>query len=294
MKRHLLLFVLVSLIVPIVHAQPLAEIRELTPIARPAAAPATVADGVRALRERAVPKVIAVDLHDSAFLIPIAGNTAGNNGTYFRSDVVIANYRSAAQRIGVGWMVAGADNTHQPLVYFTIPANTVAALDDFVGATLGKTGLGGILIFGVDGAGNNDSAASLDGFSRIWTNQPGASGTVSQNFDAVSITDSIGSLTAYIVGLKQSSDFRSNVGVVNLDSVAHNWTVRSVQTGASTTLTVPAYSVVQTGIAAGSASGSSPSVVLTLNSDGFGFWWSAYASSTDNRTGDGWVCRAKQ
>jgi len=294
MKGRLTFLAVALLVAPILHAQTLAEVRELTPIARPAGAPETIADGVRSLRERAVAKVIGVDLRDSAFLIPIAGNTAGGNGTYFRSDVTIGNYRSAMQNIGVGWLVAGADNTHNPLSYFTIPANSVASIDDFVGKTLNKTGLGGILIFGVDSAGNDDSNASLDGFSRIWTNQPGALGTVSQNFDAVTLTDSIGSLTAYIVGLKQSSDFRANVGVVNLDSVAHSWTATSVQTGAVTTLTVPAYSVVQTGVAAGSASASSPNVVLTLKSDGFGFYWSAYASSTDNRTGDGWVARAKQ
>jgi len=294
MKRHLPSIILVSLIAPILHAQTLAEVHELTPIARPAGAPATIAEGVRSLRERAVPKVIAVDLRDQAFLIPIAGNTAGSGGTYFRSDVAIGNYRSATQNLGVGWMVAGANNAQAPLSYFSIPANSVATLDDFVGKTLNKTGLGGILIFGVDSAGNNDSAASLDGFSRIWTNQPGAVGTVSQNFDAISLTDSIGSLTAYIVGLKQSGDFRANVGVVNLDTATHTWTARSVQTGAVTTLTVPPYSVVQTGVAAGSATPSSPNLVLTLQSDGFGFWWSAYASSTDNHTGDGWVCRAKQ
>jgi len=272
---------------------------QLIPIERPAGAPAELGDAVQQIRadflQRAggSKRVVSVDTSDSSFLIPIAGNTAGSGGTYFRSDVVIANYRAVTQNIGIGWMALGADNTHSPLTYFTIPANTVAALDDFVGQTIHKTGLGGILVFGVDSGGANDSSANLDGFSRIWTPQPGSSGSVSQNFDAVSLTDSIGSLTAYILGLKQSASFRSNVGVVNLDTVSHTWTVRSVQTGATTTLTVPPYSVVQTGIVAGSA-GSSPNFAVTVNSDGFGFWWSAYASSSDNVTGDGWVARAKQ
>jgi hypothetical protein len=37
-----------------------------------------------------------------------------------------------------------------------------------------------------------------------------------------------------------------------------------------------------------SASGNS---ALTLTPNRFGFWSSAYASSIDNRTGDGWVAR---
>jgi len=274
---------------------------QLIPIERPVGAPAELGDAVQSVRADfpqrtggVRQRVVTVYTSDSAFLITIAGNTAGSGGTYFRSDVVIANYRGVTQNIGIGWMALGADNTHVPLVYFTIPANTIASLDDFVNTTLHKTGLGGILVFGVDSGGNNDSGADLDGFSRIWTPQPGSSGSVSQNFDAVSLTDSIGSLTAYIIGLKQSASFRSNVGVVNLDTVSHTWTVRSVQTGAVTTLTVPPYSVVQTGVAAGSATGSNANFGVTVNSDGFGFWWSAYASSSDNVTGDGWVARAKQ
>jgi hypothetical protein len=268
-------------------------------IPRPELAPATIGEAVQSLRAPLVrsaavrTEVISIDSRDSSFLIPIAGNTAASNGTYFRSDVVIANYRASEQRVGVGWMAAGQDNTHSLLTYFTIPSNTVLAQDDFVAQVLGKTGLGGVVVFGVDAIGNNDSTARLDGFSRIWTYQPGSAGTVSQNFDAVSLLDSIGSLTAYLVGLKQSADFRTNIGVVNLDSVAHVWTAKSVQTGAITTISVPPYSVVQTGLAPGSASGVG-NVALTLISNGFGFWWSAYGSTVDNRTGDGWVARAKQ
>jgi len=258
----------------------------------PANAPRTIAEGVMVMpRVRA--SVIAVDFHDTAFIIPVAGNLQGSGGTFFKSDVSIANYRSATQRIGVGWMAQGVNNGNSALQYFTIPVNTVANLNDFVGVTLGKTGLGGLFIEGVDAAGAIDSNASLDAFSRIWTPQPGSSGSVSQNFDAVSLTDSIGSLTAYIIGLKQSNAFRSNVGIVNLDTVAHNWTIRSAITGASSTVTVQGFSITQTGAPAGSAD-SGGNVALTLNSDGFGFYWSAYGSSTDNTTGDGWISRAKQ
>jgi hypothetical protein len=276
-----------------VGAQPVQMVTQLERIERPELAPRTIEEAVARSRQVRA-QVIAIDLHDSEFIIPIAGNAAGGNGTYFRSDVVIANYRGAAQRIGVAWLQSGQNNVGAPLVYFNLPANTIVAQDDFVGAALGKSGLGAVAVYGVTAAGLNDDDASLDGFSRIWTLQPGSAGSVSQTFDAISTTDSIGSVTAYVVGLKQSGDFRSNVGIVNLDTAAHNWTVRSIATGASSTINVPAMSVVQTAIANGSGSGSSGQTALTLNSDGFGFWWTAYGSSTDNRTGDGWVARAKQ
>jgi len=274
-------------------AQILHEETGFTRIERPAGAPATVHEAVQNLRSRVHANVINLDSHSSSFVIPIAGNAQGNGGTYFRSDFTIANYRSSAQRISVSWLAQGQNNANSPVTYFNLPANTTVAQDDFVGISLGKTGLGGVAVIGVDSNGNSDDNAQLDGFSRIWTPQPGSAGSVSQNFDAVSLTDSIGSITAYIVGLKQSSAFRSNIGVVNLDSSAHSWTARSLYTGVATTLTVQPYSVTQTGLAAGSGS-SGGNLSVSLNSDGFGFFWTAYASSTDNVTGDGWVARAKQ
>ncbi|HXH41453.1 MAG TPA: hypothetical protein VNN08_22690, partial [Thermoanaerobaculia bacterium] len=114
-----------------------------------------------------------------------------------------------------------------------------------------------------------------------------------QNFTSVSLQDSLGSLTAYALGLRQDSGFRVGAGVVNLDSVSHTWTVTSIATGARATIFVPAYSLAQTTLPGGFGSPAG-NVNLTFNSDGSGFWWSGYASSTDNVTGDGWVSRATQ
>ena len=252
----------------------------------------TIAQAV-ALHRSVRASVIELDIHDAAFIIPIAGNAAGSNGTFFRSDVSIGNFRSVQQRIGVGWLAQGTNNASASLQYFNVPANTVANLNDFVGTTLGKTGLGALFIEGVDSNNAIDPNASMDAFSRIWTPQPGSSGTVSQNFDAVALNDSIGASTAYILGLKQSAAFRTNVGIVNLDTVAHTWTVRSAITGVSNTVTVQPFSVSQGGAPAGAAD-SGGNVALTVTPDAGGFNWTAYGSSNDNATGDGWISRAKQ
>lgn len=272
----------------------------LLPIAAPPSAPLTVGDAVRTVRtQRPVTKspqsdVIKIESTDEAFIIPIAGNAPGSNGTYFRTDLALVNDRLSAQNIGIGWMAQGVDNTNAGIAYYSLPANTFVAIDDFVGGTLQKQGLGALFVFGVTASGATDSSALIDGYSRIWTPQPGSKGTVSQSFPAVSLTDSIGSLVADLVGLKQNAQFRTNIGVVNLDSVTHTWTARAAGSGVVTTITVPPFSMVQVPLASSSAGTSSGNVGLELKSDGFGFWWSAYGSSTDNYTGDGWVSRATQ
>jgi hypothetical protein len=281
------------------HAQILRVVEDVPRMQAPAGTPATLGEALKAFRETKHAEVIAGEIHDDAFVIPISANAQGANGTYFRSDLTIANYRGSDQVVGIGFMAAGVDNTNAPLTYITVPANSSYVSNDFIGSTLGRTGLGAILVFGYTSSTNGsvDSNAELDGFSRIWTPCPTTAcpggGFVSQTFDAVDLHDSLGSLTAYVLGLKQSSDYRTNVGVVNFDSVQHTWTIRSAATGAVTTITVPPISVVQSGLAAGSGSPQG-NVILTLNSDGSGFYWSAYGTSVDNKTGDGWVSRAKQ
>lgn len=266
---------------------------ELRRTPAPEGASATVGDIIGALRGRLKASVISVDWSTDSFVVPVAGNAAGSGGTYFRSDFTFNNDRLTDQLIAVGWMAQGANNCTAPLTYFTLTANSVTFADDFIGRQLNRTGLGAVLVVAVDATGNLDDEGEIDGVSRIWTPQPNSNGTVSQNFAAISVTDSLGSVTATLMGLKQSTQFRSNVGIVNFDDVPHLWTFQSIPTGTITKVSVQPCSMTQTGLAAGSAS-STGNVALSVKSDGFGFWWSGYGSSTDNVTGDGWVTRAIQ
>ena len=263
--------------------------------ARPANAPATIGELVERMQSERSASVISVEWSKESFIIPVAGNAPGGGGTYFRSDVVFNNDRLAGQRIAVGWMAQGINNCAAPLQYFTLSANSVTIADDFVGQTLGKTGLGAVLVVAVDATGALDEEGLIDGYSRIWTPQPGSpSGTTSQNFTAIDVQDSIGSLPATLMGLKQSNQYRTNVGIVNMDNAAaHTWTFTSIFNGRVTTVSVQPCSMALTGAAANSASPTG-NVAFTVKSDGFGFWWSGFGSSTDNTTGDGWVARAIQ
>jgi hypothetical protein len=242
----------------------------------------------RVYREKSRPRasIIAVDWDDSEFIIPAAGSLQGNQGTYYRSDVTLSNQRSVAQKIAVLWVAQGVNNGSSLVTYFSLPASSVTFQDDFVAKALGKTGLGGIVVIGVDAANNPDPNAQLDGFSRIWTPQPNAGGTVSQEFAAVDYEDTLS--TSYGYGLRQDPQFRTNIGFVNLYATSNTFNVAIVGTGGTTnfTQTVMPYSMQQRSVPAGNWG----NFFVRVNSAATNFnWWSAYASSTDNITGDGWV-----
>ncbi len=158
---------------------------------------------------------------------------------------------------------------------------------------LGKTGLGSILVFAELPNGNSDLNARLLGFSRIWSNQPNANGTVSLQFPAVSPQDSLSTAHGYALGLRHDGQYRTNVGIVNLDTVARTWTVRIVglnQTG-QFNVTVQPFSMMQVPLPAGNYG----DLFLDLQAtSGSNFYWSGYGASVDNITGDGWVSRAIQ
>lgn len=241
---------------------------------------------LRQAKEGPRTNVVSVDWEQSAFLIPAAGSLQGNQGTFYRSDVTIANLRSVAQKIGVLWFAQGVDNGSSAVQYYTINANTTIFTADFVGSLLGKSGLGAIMVIAVDAANNPDSDAKLDGFSRIWTPQPNASGTVSQEFAAVDPFDTLA--TSYGYGLRQDAQYRTNVGFVNAYGTSNTFTVNVIGTGGSTsfTHTVKPYSMDQRPV----PSGSWGNFFIRVSSAPTNFnWWSCYASSTDNLTGDGWV-----
>ena len=256
----------------------------------------TVGDMVAELtrsRSNVRTKVVNADTTNSAFLFPAAGSVQGAGGTFFKSDGMLVNHRNASQRITMGWIAQGVNNASRPVVPFQLNAVTPYTLEDFVTTSLHESGLGAVLVSGTLASGNADSNALLDGFSRIWTPQPGAQGTVSIAFPSISVLDSLGNAFAYAIGLRHDAGFRTNVGIVNLDNQAHTWTVSvNGQTGLMTSfsVTVEGISMRQVSIPAGEYK----ILLIALAPDVNGFWWSAYAASVDNITGDGWVSHAAQ
>jgi len=241
------------------------------------------------------PNIVSVDWTKESFIIPAAGSLQGSNGTFFKSDVTIANRRNVPQVISVGFLARGVNNGTALVQKFTIAANTTTIDNDFVSTRLGKSGLGTLLVIAVTSTAAGapvDDLAEIDGFSRIWTPQPiqpGASssiGTVSQAFESIDLEDSLAGSFGY--GLKQDENFRTNLGFVNLYDAPNTFTIQVVGTRGSTTFTqtVQPYSMEQPSVPGGILG----DFVIRVDSAAANFnWWSAYGASVDNRTGDGWV-----
>ncbi|HJT18229.1 MAG TPA: hypothetical protein VJ853_12605, partial [Thermoanaerobaculia bacterium] len=218
-----------------------------------------------------------------------AGNIAGANGTFFHSDLSIANRAGVSQRIAIAFLRRGVNSGSDSVTIMTLSANSVTDIDDFVASKLNKTDLGALLISGENADGSIDATALLDATSRIWTAQPGSAGTVSQSLSAIPIDDVIAD--SYALGLKQDSRFRTNVGFVNTSGNTRNFNVTVRGTSGTTTMTaqtVP-YSMNQVAIPAGNW-GDLSLLVGTSATDLD--WWSAYGTTVDNVTGDGWVSHA--
>jgi hypothetical protein len=254
----------------------------------------TVADLVRKLPkpDGLRRKVINAESVSNGFIFAAAGSVQGAGGTFFRSDVTIVNHRDIAQDVGIAFMAQGVDNSNEPLHVFPFGANQPIVQDDLVGF-LQKSGLGSLFVLAVNANGDPDTNGEIDGSSRIWTPQPGASGSVSQGFPSVSLLDSFGSATAYALALRHDTGFRTNAGIVNLDSVAHTWTVtvNGVHPPMSSfNITVPAFSMKQQVI----PNGNYGNLLLAFETNDTGFWWSAYGAAVDSISGDSWSSHASQ
>lgn len=237
-------------------------------------------------------KALLLDATSSAICFAAAGHILGANSVVlWRSDLQLANYRNVAQKVAVGFLSAGVNNGSKIPQIITLPANTVLFYRDFVGAQLHESGLGSILVIGV--LSDNvtpDSSASIDGGSRIYTTN-GAGGSLNQFFPSVPVNDLFGGGRGVSMGLRSDSVFRTNVGIVNFDTVnSHTFTVRAVGNGVSnsTNINVPPLSMVQTG----SPAGNWGDIFVQFDAPAGSFNWSAYGAAVDGSTSDGWSVHA--
>lgn len=226
-------------------------------------------------------------------LIPAAGNAPGQNGTYFRSDIQIANLRNADQRVLMYWLPQGSSGAAITPLAIDLGASRGFSSDDFVANVLHQTGVGGIEFVGVTPAGVPDPAAQLQVTSRIWTPRPdNADGTMSQTFPAIVMPGSTAN-SKTIFGMRHSSQYRVNVGIANPSSTTHRFRVAVRINTASTDETdqfemeLPARSILQRNSTALTRVG----VVQVLIEDitgGAATDWQAWASTIDNQSGDAW------
>jgi hypothetical protein len=226
-------------------------------------------------------------------VIPAAGNAPGSNATYFRSDVTIANLNDVAQNVVVLWLPNGDPGAIRNFK-ITIPPGPAFTYVDFVGQTLGLTGVGSLMILPVDATGNLDVNGALDAYSRIWSPAPNSGqGTFSQPFPAVDIFHLQDSRDAMMLGLRQDAGFRTNYGIVNLSDFALPYDV-SVYNNAGALVSsfrviVRSSEMILRALPAGDFGNISIRVNVGSGLPPGEMLWTTFASSTDNFTGDGWV-----
>jgi len=237
-------------------------------------------------------------------MIPIAGTVAGSNNTRFQTDVTIAtqSFNPAPVLIDVYWLPEDARGSGAPVTRLTLPPRAVEFYEDFVTRTLGRTGLGAIILRAVKSDGTPDLAARIDAFARVWTPLPGGNGTTSQAIHASTLyspaVDDFQPVAGVIYGLRQDSQFRTNYGIVNMSEKRMGFFVefRST-TGVVRTETVSLEPNSMTQRPAPSTAFGPLTISITPDQEippTFDIGpWTAYGSSIDNRTGDAWYSKAQ-
>jgi hypothetical protein len=241
-------------------------------------------------------QVIAESRTARSLVFPAAGSVRGAGGEFFRSDVTIESFNND---IAVFWLGRGASGEPPSFIIegrgdFGYPI----LYKDFVGETLGiEGGLGALWMIPLDSEGHFDPEAIIEGFSRIWTNQPGREGTVSQQFQAVDPFSFAFYYDASAIGLQHNAQYRTSWGIVNLDTVEHHYRIFPTSLANNgqdyIRVTIPAFSMNQQALSRDLDFGQDGMAIHTVLTDD---WegdivppFVAYATSTDNITGDGWV-----
>ena len=247
----------------------------------------------------AAPAAVVQPLGASNYvLIPAAGSTPGANGTFFRSDISIVNLADHLQNIHVEWLPQLGGSYRE--ITLIIPARSGIRSGDFVRDYLNVTGVGSIVLTAMTSPIGNplpttDPTGRLFVSSRIWTPQPGTNGTTSQSLPAIPVATINNSAVGIysMTGVDDPASYRTNIGVVNLDSVnpqtfAVVWGPplgAPVQTG--TAFTLPPRTMAQ--VAAVAACCTNPIMVTNITPlETRSGQWTAYGSTINNVTGDAW------
>jgi len=224
----------------------------------------------------------------TAFVLPIAGTTTGVGGTVFTTDVTLTNNRPSAQEVLVAWLPQGGVSDGVTSFRLTLPSSSDASggvlpVRDFA-ERLGMSGVGSLVVIALDESANLDANASIDGTADIWTHPLGGRAPFSQSLTAVRSTLFFDHARAEAAGLRHDAAFRTNVGIVNLSSDVHQFTVSINGERASDqfTIAVPPFSLVQTAV----PNGDYGTLSLVVVADSSSARWLFYGSTINNMTGE--------
>jgi hypothetical protein len=228
----------------------------------------------------------------SRILIPAAGSAGGQNGTFFRSDIQVLNFRTSSQRLLLYWLPQGSSGAGIAPRSIELPAGSGFFSDDFVRTVMLQEGVGAIELVGVTSDGQFDPNAQLYVTSRIWTPRPdGVAGTMSQTFPAIVMPGSTARVKS-VFGIRRTNQYRLNVGVTNPSQTTHHYRITArLNTGTSTENAQIEIDVQPRSVEQRNMTLTSEGVAQVLIEDltaGTTTDWQGWASSIDNESGDAW------
>ena len=219
----------------------------------------------------------------SGFVLPITGLTSGANGTFFKTDLTLRNDRDTDQEVLIAWLAQGNTNGRVPFFRVTLhPSSAQEVNIPNIVDRLGFSGLGSLVVLAVDSSENLDSRASIDGSSRICAQSPDQR-PVCQSIGGVRADVFAGHGSARAAGLQYDARIRTNVGIVNLDSIGHQFVITAAGERHLETfgMFVPPFSLAQIPI----PDHDYGPLTLTAATDSGSPAWILYGSSIDDLSG---------
>lgn len=220
---------------------------------------------------------------DREIFIAAVGRTGGAAGTYWRSDLTLANPGAGSVSATVRFLRAGQDNRFAPGRTITLGSRSTRTIDDVMSWLGAGEGTGGLQI---SWSGQSEGLVAT---SRTYTTRGFDSGTLGQSISMAGAGELAGS--AIVTGLRADQRFRTNLGLVNGGDGTIGVTLRLVRPNgqqlASTFLTVAPKSQTQAAAAAlfpGVDFGSLGSFTVIAETPAPTMF--AYGSVIDNQSGD--------
>jgi PKD repeat protein len=215
--------------------------------------------------------------------VPGIASVTGVGDAFFRSEVSIANSGRGAATVRLTFLERDRNNATAPTATFVLGPYETLHADDALLTLFGVTDTYGALLV------ESDVSPGVAVFERILTDASTTPGTVGQQTDAVSAETL--APRGSVLGIRQDTDFRTNIGIVNPGTTSATVTLTLVRSPTTVLdvaeVVVPARGYVQRNLAAlfpGAAL--PPAEVLSVAYDASSQPVLAFASVIDNVSQD--------
>jgi hypothetical protein len=233
-----------------------------------------------------LPRLLNEATGQSMVILPIAGTVTGAAGTLYTTDITLANGRDSAQDVIVTRLPQGEGST--PSFHVALPpssdanSNGVVTIPDFSQA-FGISGIGSLIIAGVDSKGDADPSAVITTSADIWSHPADRRAPFAQAVSAIPRQAALAHSQGEITGLQQDAAFRTNVGVANLSAETHSYllTVSGERMTNGFAMTIPPFSSRQMPMPDGDYGALTITIAADVSTD-----WAAYGSTIDRVTGE--------